>query len=401
MTMPISLSSSLRRLGAAALVLLGVVAGCGGVDSGGTGAPTTTFASGAITGFGSIIVNAIHFDDSSASVRDGDGNVRSRDDLRLGMTVEAHGDGLFVDTDSDDASTATSIVFASAILGPVDTDDAATRTLTVLGQAVDVTAATVFDDALPGGQAALAIGDVVEVYANLDVSTGRYAATRIERKTAVASYALRGVVAGLDTSARTFAIGGARIGYGGLPTAAIPPTLANGHFVRVALAVVQGGGGVWSAIRIDDGAPSIDDRDHAEVEGLISAFTSAMQFSVDGTPVDARNAQFPGGTGGLGLGKRVEVEGSIDAGVLVATTVRIEDSGGPGGGEFDVRGSLVTLDATAKTFVVRNVVVSYAGTVDFRDGTAADLAVGREVEARGALSADGTQLRAARIDFRH
>jgi len=47
----VSLSSSLRRLGAAALVLLGVVAGCGGVDSGGTGAPTT-FASGAITGFG-------------------------------------------------------------------------------------------------------------------------------------------------------------------------------------------------------------------------------------------------------------------------------------------------------------------------------------------------------------
>jgi hypothetical protein len=47
------------------------------------------------------------------------------------------------------------------------------------------------------------------------------------------------------------------------------------------------------------------------------------------------------------------------------------------------------------------VIVSYSGTVDFRDGSAADLAVGREVEARGTLSADGTRLQAQRIDFRH
>src|SRR5690349_2527359 len=140
MTMPASLSSSLRRCGAgAAFVLLAVVAGCGGVDSGGTGGAPTTFASGAITGFGSIVVTGIHFDDRSASVRDGDGNARSRDELRLGMTVEAHGGGLFVDADGNDASTATSIVFASAIVGPVEASDPAARALTVLGQAVDVT----------------------------------------------------------------------------------------------------------------------------------------------------------------------------------------------------------------------------------------------------------------------
>ena len=399
MTM-VSLSSSLRRLGAAALVLLGVVAGCGGVDSGGTGAPTT-FASGAITGFGSIIVTGIHFDDRSASVRDGDGNARSRDDLRLGMTVEARGGGLFLDADGNDASTATSIVFASAIVGPVEANDPAARTLTVLGQAVDVDASTVFDDALPGGQAALALGDVVEVYANLDVASGRYAATRIDARRAVASYRLRGIVADLDAASRTFSIGGARIGYAALAATAVPPALADGNFVRVALAIVADADGMWSAIRIDDGAPRVDDRDHAELEGLISAFTSATQFSVDGTPVDARNAQFPDGTAGFALGRRVEVEGRAVAGVVVATRVRLEDGGGPGGGLFDVRGAIASLDTSARTFVVRNVVVSYAGTVDFRDGSAADLAVGREVEARGTLSSDGTRLLATRIDFRH
>ena len=402
MTMPASLFSSLRRCGAAAaFVLLTVAAGCGGVDSGGTGGAPSTFASGTITGFGSIVVTAIHFDDRSASVHDGDGNARSRDDLRLGMTVEASGGALFVDADGNDASTATSIVFTSAIVGPVEANDTAARTLTVLGQPVDVASTTVFDDALVGGQAALSLGDVVEVYGNLDVATGRFAATRIERKSAAATYRLRGVVANLDASTRTFSIGGARIGYGALPAAAIPSTLANGNFVRVALAVVPGAGGVWAAIRIDDGSPRIDDRDRAKVDGLISALTSTTQFSVDGTPVDARNAQFPDGSAGIALGRRVEVEGSTVAGVLVATRVRLEDAGGPDGGEFDVRGSVASLDASAKTFVVRNVVVSYAGTVDFRDGTAADLAVGRDVEARGTLSSDGTRLLATRIDFRH
>ena len=50
--------------------------------------------------------------------------------------------------------------------------------------------------------------------------------------------------------------------------------------------------------------------------------------------------------------------------------------------------------------VVRNVSVAYGGNVDFRKGTAADLAIGRLVEARGRLSPDGTRLQAVRIDFR-
>jgi hypothetical protein len=46
-------------------------------------------------------------------VRDGDAARAVRDDLRLGMTVEARGDSLSsTRADGNDASTATSIVFA-------------------------------------------------------------------------------------------------------------------------------------------------------------------------------------------------------------------------------------------------------------------------------------------------
>src|SRR5205085_9845313 len=55
-----------RALAFAAALLAAVVAGCGGgVDSGGTGAQPTSFASGPITGFGSVIVNAVHYDDGA------------------------------------------------------------------------------------------------------------------------------------------------------------------------------------------------------------------------------------------------------------------------------------------------------------------------------------------------
>ena len=57
------------------------LASCGGgVGSGGTG----SFASGPITGFGSVIVGGVRFDDSTANVEDGEGGRRSRDELRLG-----------------------------------------------------------------------------------------------------------------------------------------------------------------------------------------------------------------------------------------------------------------------------------------------------------------------------
>ncbi|HSC63946.1 MAG TPA: DUF5666 domain-containing protein [Caldimonas sp.] len=382
----------------AALLAAAFLAGCGGgVDSGGTGAPMTAFASGAISGFGSVIVAGIHFDDRSAAVADADGSARSRDDLRLGMTVEARGSAIAKDADGNDASTATSIVVRSEMIGPVGASDLAARTLTVLGQTIDISASTVFDEALPGGQAALALGDVVEVYASVDVATGHYRATRVERRAGVVAFVLRGIVAGLDTTARTFSIGATRIAYAGVAAA---PTLANGSFVRVALAVAPGAGGVWSAIAIGDRTPALDDRDEAKLEGLVSAFASTAQFSVDGTPVDARAAQFPDGTAGLALGKRVEVEGATAKGVLVATRVRLVSDSQDSGREFDVRGTIVSLDVAGKTFVVRNVVVGYSGTVDFRGGTALDLALGVEVEARGLLAGGGTRLQATRIDFR-
>ena len=392
-----ALADACRRI-ARVGIAVALVAGCGGVDSGGTGAPSSAYASGPITGFGSVIVNGVHFDDRGATVSDTEGNPRSRDELRLGMTTEVRGSAIGTDVDGNAASVASSIVFGSEILGPLSANDLAARTLTLLGQNVDIATSTVFDTGLTGGQAALVVGDIVEVYGHFDAATGRYAATRVERKTAVVAYRLRGVVSGLDTTAKTFAIGATRISYLGLGPANLPTMLANGAIVRALIALVPSGP-TWNAIRVADGVATIENRAEVTVKGLVSAFTSTTAFSVNGTPVDAHGAVFPNGTTGLGLGTRVEVEGATVGGVLVAARVALVTDGENAGQSFETRGAITALDSVGKTFVVHDVTVSYAGTIDYRNGSAAELAIGRAVEARGTLSADGTRLQASRITF--
>ena len=382
----------LRAL-AAALAL----AGCGGgVETGGTG---TAFVSGAVTGFGSVVVGGVRFDDTRAAVTDGDGTARSRDDLRLGMTTEVRGSALATDSAGTTTSTASSIAFGGDILGPVEAIDATARRLTVLGQGVDVDAGTVFDDAtLASGFASLAIGNVVEVYALLDTATGRYTASRIERKAGVAAYRLRGVVARLDAAARTFAIGAATISYASASdTGTVAAGLANSSLVRVRLQTAKVAG-AWPLARLDDGRQKPGDNEAARVEGRVDGLSDASHFRVNGVAVDASRI---GAVAGLVLGARVEVEGTTTADVLIASKVSLRSSGEVQREGFEVRGAIASVDAANQRFVVRGVSVGYAaGSTDFRNGTAAGLTVGANVEARGTLSGDGTRLVATRITFK-
>ena len=378
---------------------IGIVGGCGGgVDSGGTGAPVAgSYAAGPISGFGSVIVGDVHYDERNAAISDADGNARSRDDLKLGMTIEVNGTPVVTDASGLSSSTASTIVYASALLGPVTAVDVSLNRLTVLGQTVDVGAATVFDASAAGGVASLAVGDIVEVYALPDYAAARYVATRIERRAAPpAAYTIRAAIGNLDTAARTYMLGALAVSYAGADVGAA--TLANGRIVEAWLATAPVAG-VWQATRVRDASPQIRDHDESRIEGLVTAFTSSNQFSVAGVAIDARNAEFPDGRAGIVLETRVRVEGTASASGLTATRVELRNDDAQQD-EFELDGPIATLDAAAHTFTVRGVVVRYTDAVDFRDGTAADLAVGRQVEVRGPLSADGTEVAATRIRFR-
>ena len=377
---------------AAALVLL---AGCGGVDSGGTGVGQSgqpTYAAGPITGFGSIIVNGVHYDESTAAVYDDDGLLRSRDDLKLGMLTEVFASAV-VSSAAGSSATASAVLFGSQIIGRIDSVDVPGSRFTVLGQTVRVTASTVFD-AAAGGLAALAAGDQVEVFAQLDVSTQTYVATRIERRSNLMLYKLRGAVSALSVTDKTITVGGQLISYSGLAVIDPATTLAAGTSVRVTLRTARVGN-AWVATSLMTGVGRITDRETAEVDGRIGAFTSTTQFVVNGIPVDASAATFPNDSTGVVLGARVEVEGSIRNGVLVAKTVKLQ--GDEVASSFELRGTISAPDPSNMTFVVRGVTVVYSSTTRFDSSTAADIVVGREVEVKGVLSSVGTRLAATSI----
>jgi hypothetical protein len=392
-----------QKLGLAVAALSAVVitaCGGGGTDSASTPSSSsgaeraTAFAAGPITGFGSVIVNGVRYDDSAATVSDDDDRARSREQLKLGMMVEVEGAGLNAQAGT---GRALRIRFGSQIVGPVDAVDAAAGTLTVLGQAVIVTDTTVIDDSLVGGLAALTAGTVVEVHAQFNAADGTYTAMRIEDDVNAATYKLRGVISQLDTTAKTFALGGQTINYSAVTE--LPNNLADGLTVRVRLQTAAVNG-QWMATAVSTGRHKPDDGQHAHLRGAVTVFTSSTSFEINGLLVDASTASFPDGAEGVVLGAVVEVEGSTVNGVLVATKVELDGRHARERHEPELHGLISQLDTAAKTFVLRGITVWYGGdNVAFKDGSEADLANDRRVEVKGLPSDDRTRLEATKIEF--
>jgi len=395
--------SWLSAFAAAAVLLL---AACGGgVGTQGTGTGPSAFSQGPVSGFGSIVVNGTHFDETSALVVDDRGHAVDRTSFRLGQTVQIDS-GQIV----GGSAKAQAIHVTSDLVGPVTAAyDAASGYLGVLGQSVKVVApsaqlAGTALDGLPGGVARLAPGDVVEVSALFDGVTGVYVATRIDAAAGASAFKARGVVANLDAAAHTFAFAGAQsFDYTGVA----PPTgLANGQSVLVFLATARDGAGRYPVSSFGASVRKPADGEQVEIKGVVDAGGSATAFSVAGVSVDASGATVTPAGAGVVAGARVEVEGTMVGSTLVATQVAVEaesddDHGeGGGGGPISVDGTVSALDTAHQTFVVlgRGVTVDYA-TATFSGGTVDHLADGRKVEIRGVLSSDGTVLVASSILF--
>jgi Domain of unknown function (DUF5666) len=456
-------SSALLATLVAALTITACGGGGGGSDSSGANPSTPvataddSLSNGSITGFGSVIVNGVRFDDSSARVSDDDDDDnpgRSKDDLRLGMVVTVTGTSGTGTGSATATGTATAIVFGSELQGPVQsingstasgtvtttptviatgtgtgtatgtttsttTASIGTQTLTILGQTVVAGTRTIYDPTdLPNGFASIRIGNILEVHGYLDPATNKLMATRIERKNNANSYKITGNVSSLKAASKTFKIGSENISYDGINPNRLNANLVDGLTVRVRLSTTQTTTGTWNATRIKAAHQVLANRNKVEIEGLITAFTSATKFSVKGVPVDASNASFPKGTASIALGARVEVKGSIVNGVLIASRVKIESdddnssasggNSGSGGGddnnvssrnEIELHGAISSVNTTSKTFVLRGLTVIYAGNVDFQRGTATNLVNGAKVEVKGIAAANGTMVVAKKIKF--
>jgi len=370
-----------------------LVACGGGVGSGGTGsfASDGSFASGPITGFGSIIVNEVHYDDANARVETDDGAGRSRDDLRLGMVVQVEADAV-----RNNAATAEQIRIVSELIGRVDAID--TGSLKVNGLTVQTNAGTVYDAAFRGGSAGVSVGMVIAVYGFSSGASGEVLATRIEPQPDASAYKFRGTLSMVDTRARTFRIGSEVFIYPAQLHG--HEQLANGALVRILVDPQRDTQQRWIVTSINGAVPQPVDNKEVKANGFITEFNSLADFRVDAWAVDASAATVDGGP--LALGQHVKVEGILRGGVLVAREVRVLGKAGGDTDTFETKGRIVSIDPIARIFELNGNRgrVSYArNDVVVEGGTLAMLAIGSRVTATGQLSADGTLLEARRIVF--
>ena len=316
-----------------------LVAACGGGGSstdnpvvnnppptGGITGTGVVMASGPISGFGSVIVNGVTYDTSTATFTK-DGNAATQDDFAVGEVVLVTGT---ID-DNNTTGTADSVVFDDTVEGPVTSVDSVAGSFLILGQTVIVGAATSIDDSCPATLNELVNVAAVEVSGPVK-SDGTIEATRIECKNIAGELEVTGIVSNLNTGAMTFQINALVVDYSvatvdNFPTAGV---INNGDPVE-AKGTSLGANGELEASRVEykGGQLAGNEGDRIELEGFITRFQTTADFDVSGIPVTTNGSTtFEGGAAGdLGLNLKVEVEGLLNSGgTLVADKVEIKQA---------------------------------------------------------------------------
>jgi hypothetical protein len=186
-------------------------------------------------------------------------------------------------------------------------------------------------------------------------------------------------------SVTDFMVGTQKVNAGGARfDSAAASALANGVSVRVE-GVVIGGVLMATEVKFLNAPNGVVD----EFKGFVTALGTAGKLFVNGTEIDVSTALVTGGVlANIVVGTEVELHGNFVDGVFVATRLHIEDAPGvvdmSGNGLAEVQGAIANFVGVAN-FTVNGQKVD-ATNATFRDGTAANLANGVTVEAKGKIT---------------
>ena len=304
------------RLIALSLSLFLVLQACGGgsqLAEGGIGG--TGISTGTVTGFGSVLVNGVWFDtDNAVFLKDGSAAIQ--DDLEKGMVLTVEGT-----INPDGTGVATKVSYADILEGPISGPPTASSFI-AMGQTVIVDTLTLYKNV--SGIAGLAAGDVVEVSGFVD-QAGNIRATYIEKTTSPV-HEIKGLVTAVGTN--QFNIGALVVNWTG-------SAVSQGSFVE-AKGQMNGSGQLQaSQVETITVGFGIDDADDAELEGLAlgpclpvpPAPTLPCEFAMGVQTVRVlASTEMDGGTvADIQPNIRLEAEGELVSGVLVADKVEFED----------------------------------------------------------------------------
>ena len=318
-------------------------------------------SSGSISGFGSVFVNGVEFQTNEATTTyDVDGNPGTELDLAIGMVVQVSG------TINDDGITgiATGISFDDELQGPVSglapinpLADNLTRTFSVLGVNVVIdSSSTSFDISDPAatdfGFTSIANDNNVEISGFFN-QAGELIATRVELKDINfvvdrSIVEIKGNIISSGTTTFSLEGLGLTVDASGATLEDLPNGLENGQLVEV-VGTLDAGLTSITATKVEGEDNSIADTNEFELEGIITDynFPGDTDFYVSGILVDASNVErIEPSTLILDNNLRIEVEGEIRNGVLIANEIELE------GGDLKVHAKVSSVDPIAGTFEV-------------------------------------------------
>lgn len=398
----------MRKLMILAVICAASVAGCGGDSNGFTPAepdPTADVVTvGTITRIGSVVSNGVEFNTGSAAVTmdDQPGNPS---ELRVGQVVAINGS---VNLRNGMASART-INFLDEVEGPIASMNMLENSFMVLGRTIVFDELTVFDEAEAD---TIAVGNLVQVSGHWQ-SQERIRATHVERIANVWAVGMpmeiKGAVNGLNEGLQRFNIGAQPCDYSAAMLELGDATMANGLYVEVTSTQALENG-ILKLDRIQARDRDRDrDRDHLcatgcefDLEGYITEFVSATEFTVDGAPVTTTSSTvYVNGTvDTLAIDVKVAIQGTLDeAGVLVADRIVIRLPS-----VIEIRADVEAIDSDTASVTVLGIDVTTNDWTLFRDDSDADvyefglddLAIGDRVEIRAFL--DGNTVVAARLE---
>lgn len=356
----------------------------GGIDGSGV------ISKGSISAFGSIFVNGTEFDTSNAAifingVEIGIGDEAVRENLDIGRVITVEG----IRNEDPNTAVADRVIYSNNVKGPVESIsdvDAITREILVLGQMVVVNAATYFNGTTFD---TIAPDDVVEVSGLFD-DTGAIWATFIGKTGGVVpglEVEVTGYIANLDPVLQSFEINGLTVDYALADTSALPDGMpAEGLFAEVqgtldAIGEEMAASGILLGDELD-----ADDAGEIEVTGFVTDFVSPSEFTVGNQPVlTGADTLFVDGTqANVALGVKLEAEGTLVDGVILATEIEFW-----GPNQIEVEGFVTDVDSPTEFTIGSRLVQTDSNTV-FDGGTPEDIVLGVNLEVKG-VPADTNQ----------
>jgi len=360
-------------------IALGIIMSCLIISCADTGGDVTAgiggsgrVSSGSITGFGSVFVNGVEFETDSATFNV-DGTSGTENDLAIGMIVSVSG------SINDDGVTgiATNIDFNDQLQGPVTLlsaidADGVSRTFSILGTNVIINSTTtIFDISGKTGIPANTVFDFdtiakdnnVEINGFFDSSNNLHG-TRVELKNitfdANSIVEVKGTISTL--SGTSFTLGGLTIDASSATLDDLPNGLVSGIFVEVK-GSFNSATNTLTATKVEAEDDDFDDANEFEIEGLITDYVSDSNFKISGITVNASGAMREPTTLILSNDIRVEAEGAIINGVLIAEKIKTRE------GSIKIHAPVSSVNATENSFNVRPVASQPAITITVTSST--------------------------------